>query len=81
MYTGYVNGRNCGFHNYTIDDFEIVQGCDCCDIGHHCSECPKDCFEYLGRGDGVLVLIKDGECVKAIDTDDIFDYNFNKVKE
>lgn len=54
-----------------IDDVDFVQGiCHSCDIGQHCSECPKDCFEYLGRGDGVLVLIRDGQAHITYDNDD-----------
>lgn len=78
MYYGWVNGRNCGYHNYIVDDFEIVEDgeCDFCE-----QESCNGCFGHLGRGDGVLVLIKNGQCIKAIDIDDIHDYHFEAEEQ
>ena len=83
FYKGYVNARNGGFREFThLDDVEIYQSgeCDDCGADRENGEC-AGCFGYLGRGDGVLVLIKDNKLVARFDLDDLFDYSFDEYEE
>ena len=82
-YKGYVNARNGGFREYhDIDDYDFYQSgeCDDCEVDRASGEC-AGCFGYLGRGDGVLVLIKGNKVVAKYDNDDIFDYGFDEYED
>ncbi len=61
-----------------IDDVQFVQSgdCDYCDHDYDKELC-KGCFNHYGRGDGVLVLIKDGKAYMTYDADEYEECEIN----